>query len=173
MRGHPCADPARSWHGGGQWCRIGVTDRAAPLWERRGSILGKPRPDARDPATCAGLNCANPTAPADDRECHCRGGSFLPLMRGMRAMMDACIHIEPGRSPGLPTRTGLLNAQPPPVSPPGGGFFMPARWRACRGVRVIDERDRPIEEVVADLEDSARDAAAAGPRGAPMLRLVT
>lgn len=81
--------------------RIEVIDRAAPFWELRGSLLGKPRPDARDPATCAGLNCANPAAPAIDRECHGRGSGFLSLIRDVCVMMDACIHIGTGSVPGL------------------------------------------------------------------------
>lgn len=85
------------------------------------------------------------------------GGGFLPLMRGMRAMMDACIHIEPGRSPVLPTRTGLLNAQPPPVSPPGGGFFMPARRRACHAVRALEVSGDLLYGLIALVNDPLRE----------------
>ena len=144
--------------------RIGVTDRAAPLWERRGSILGKPRPDARDPATCAGLNCANPTAPANDRECHGRGGSFLPLMRGMRAMMDACIHIEPGRSPVLPTRTGLLNAQAPTSVTSWWGLFYARPVARLPGRQSPRGQRRSPLWVIALVNGSLRDAGGAPER---------
>lgn len=76
--------------------------------------MGKPRPDARDPATCAGLTCANPAALGHDRESQTRGGGFLSLTRDMRVTMSSCIHIDTRVGPlGLPARTGLLTAHTP------------------------------------------------------------
>ena len=94
--------------------------------------MGKPRPDARDPAACAGLTCANPAASATDRESQCRGGDSLSLTRDTRATMNACIHIDTRVGPlGLPARTGLLTCTRPHRNKrPGGGFYMPGVFTA-------------------------------------------
>lgn len=116
--------------------RMGVIDRAAPSgscvvlsWVNR-------FPEARDPATCAGLTCANPAAPATDWESQCRGGGFLSLMRDARATISACIHIDTRVGPlGLPARTGLLTCTCPHRNKrPGGGFAICPAFvrRACQ-----------------------------------------
>ena len=76
--------------------------------------MGKPRPDARGPATCAGLTCANPAALGHDRESQARGGGSLSLIWDTGVTMIACIHIDTRVGPlGLPARTGPLIAHAP------------------------------------------------------------
>ena len=56
--------------------------------------MGKPRPDAIGPATCAGLTCANPAALGHDRESQARGGGILSLFWDTHATMSVCIHMD-------------------------------------------------------------------------------
>lgn len=98
--------------------RIGATDPRSGLCFSRTNDRGHDWvnrfPEARDPATCAGLTCANPAALATDRECQCRGGGFLSLTRDTRATMHVCMNIDTRVGPlGLPARTGVLIAHCP------------------------------------------------------------
>ena len=145
MRGLPCADPAPAPLTGPltawgrlsctQMCkrrgRIGQQIPALPSFHtfRAGTSWVNRLPEVRDPATCAGLTCANPAAPGNDRECHARGGGFLSLTWDTRVTMSACMHIDTRVGPlGLPARTGLLTAHAPTGQAPRWGL------RYMRGV---------------------------------------
>lgn len=119
--------------------RIAGNRSCGPFGELRGSLLGKPRPDARDPATCAGLTCANPAALGHDRESQARGGGSLSLFRDMRATMIACTHIDTRTAPGLARAHGPPNCTRPHRNKrPGGGFTIcPAvSRRTCQAVEI-------------------------------------
>lgn len=118
------------------WCRIEVTDRSASSGSWAVLSWANRFPEARGPATCAGLTCANPAACATDRECHCRGGGSLSLTRDTHATMIACMNIDTRVGPlGLPARTGLLTAHCPRwTKRPGGGLAICAAFsrRGCQ-----------------------------------------
>ena len=116
--------------------RIAVTDRAAHSWSCAVLYWVNRFPEARDPATCAGLTCANPTALGHDRESQARGGGSLSLTRDTHATMIACMNIDTRVGPlGLPARTGLLTAHcPRRTKRPGGGLAICAAFsrRGCQ-----------------------------------------
>lgn len=112
--------------------RIWVTDRSAPSGSCAVLSWVNRAPTRETRAARAGLTCANPAAPATDRESQCRGGGFLSLMRDARATMNACIHIDTRVGPlGLPARTGLLTAHSPHrIAPRRGLRYMPGVFAA-------------------------------------------
>ena len=126
--------------------RMGVTDRAAPSgscavlsWVNRA-----PTRETRPPALAS--HAQTPPPLQTDRECQCRDGGFYlspgPLM-GRRDILTPSAHIlNQGRPPGLPARTGVLNARDPTRAPAWWGLFyarpVASMFSASVSTRVID-----------------------------------